>query len=58
MSKFNDTEYKNRFIEKNYDRINFIVEKGDKAKLEAVAKKHGKSLNAFIRESVYARIVK
>lgn len=46
MSKL--TEYKNKYIAENYDRINLTVPKGMKAQIEQRAKAEGKSTNGFI----------
>lgn len=46
MSKL--TEYKNKYIAENYDRINLTVPKGMKAEIEQRAKAEGKSTNGFI----------
>ncbi len=48
MSKL--TEYKNKYIAENYDRINLTVPKGMKAQIEQRAKSEGKSTNGFICE--------
>ena len=43
-----NTEYKNKFISENYDRIFLTVPKGTKALIEAKAKAEGMSVNSFI----------
>lgn len=39
---------KNEWIAKAYDRINLTVPKGRKAELQAIAERHGQSVNGFI----------
>lgn len=47
------TASKNKYNNKAYDRINFIVKKGRKDELKAHAEQHGdKSLNAFINRAI------
>ena len=41
-----NTEYKNKFISENYDRIFLTVPKGTKALIEAKAKAEGMSVNS------------
>ena len=43
-----NTEYKNKFISENYDRIFLTVPKGTKALIEEKAKAEGMSVNSFI----------
>ena len=44
---------KNRYNEKNYDRINLTVPKGEKDKIKAHAEKHdGGSVNGFIQRAI------
>lgn len=38
---------KNEWIAKAYDRINLTVPKGRKAELQAIAERHGQSVNGF-----------
>lgn len=49
---FNQTAYQNEFIAENYDRVNFTMPKGVKAKIKEAAKASGKSTNAYILEAV------
>ena len=44
------TEYKNKYIAANYDRINLTVPKGNKALIEARAKELGLSINGYINQ--------
>ena len=52
-NKFDATKYKNDFQKEKYDRIIVNVHKGQKAVIDAEAKKQGyKSLNAFVVEAI------
>jgi len=42
------------YNQKTYERVEFIVLKGDKAKIRAYAKEHGISSNELIRTSISA----
>ena len=46
------TEYKNKWLSENKERINLVVPKGRKAELQAHAEQHGESLNGFIVRAV------
>ena len=43
---------KNEWIAKAYDRINLTVPKGRKAELQAIAERHGQSVNGFINSLI------
>lgn len=43
---------KNRYAAKAYDRLQIIIKKGKKSKLQAAAEKQGDSLNAYIKKAV------
>lgn len=47
-------KYNNEFIKSAYDRINLTVPKGRKAELQAVAERHGQSVNGFINSLIDA----
>ena len=47
---------KNRYAAKAYDRVAFIVPKGQKATIQAAADKEGESINSFVNKAVLARI--
>lgn len=49
-------EWQNRYIAKNYDRINLTVPKGQKATLEAAAAAAGESVNGYIQGALLARL--
>lgn len=44
--------YKNEYNREKYDRIGLMLPKGEKERLQTVAKDCGKSLNALIYESI------
>lgn len=50
MSK--STDYKNKFISENYDRINLTVPKGFKEKIVSRAEKLDLSVNGYINELI------
>ena len=54
--KFNKVAYDNAFIKENYDRINFIVPKGEKEVIKAAAKRVGKSVNAYILDAIHEKM--
>ena len=43
---------KNRYNDKNYDRINLVVSKGNKELIKAHAESQGESTNAFINRAI------
>lgn len=55
-AKFNETEYKNRFIKEKYDRINLTVPKGQKEMLKKVAAEAGESVNEYINRAIFERM--
>ena len=46
----------NRYIAKKYDRINLTVPKGEKERIQMVAKQNGESMNALINRVVFAEV--
>ena len=56
MPKQKTTDYKRAFNAKNYDRIEIVVPKGQKATIQAAADKEGDSINGFVNKAVLARI--
>ena len=46
------TEYKNKWQQENKERINLVVNKGQKETLKAHAEAQGESLNAFINRAI------
>lgn len=51
-SKSKNIAYKNKWISENKERINLIVEKGQKDKIKAHAEHHKESLNGFINRAI------
>lgn len=47
---------KNRYAAKVYDRVAFIVPKGQKAAIQAAAEQVGESINAYVNKAVLARM--
>ena len=50
------TEYKNKWLSENKERINLAVPKGYKDRAKAAATAEGKSLNSFIIEAINEKI--
>ena len=46
------TEYKNKWQRENKERINLVVNKGQKETIKAHAEAQGESLNAFINRAI------
>jgi len=46
------TKAQNKYISKNYDRINLIVPKGKKNLIENYAKKNGESVTKFLNRII------
>lgn len=46
------TEYKNKWQQENKERINLVVDKGQKDIIKAHAEVHGESVNAFINRAI------
>lgn len=55
-AKFNETEYKNRFIKEKYDRINLTVPKGCKEELKKAAAEADESVNEYINRAISERM--
>ncbi len=50
--KFNQIKYQNDYKRKNYDRMELLVPKGEKAEIKEMAKSLGKSVNEFVYSAV------
>lgn len=48
----NDTQRKNAFNSKTYDRINYFIPKGKKEVIKSLAEYEGKSVNQCITEAI------
>ena len=46
------TKAQNKYINKKYDRINLVVEKGKKESIKEYAEALGDSLNGFINKAI------
>ena len=46
------TDYKNKWQKENVDRVNLIMPKGQKAKIQDYAKSRGESLSGFINRAI------
>lgn len=55
-TKFNETEYKNKFIKEKYDRINLTMPKGGKEELKKAAEDAGESVNEYINRAIRLRM--
>ncbi len=52
----NRTQYKNKYLTENYERINMAVKKGQKEKIKAAADMAGLSVNAYISKAIAAQM--
>ena len=52
----NRSEYKRKFMEDNYDRINLAVKKGLKEVIREHANQQNKSLNMYIFEAILEKM--
>ena len=57
-TKFNETEYKNKFIKEKYDRINLTMPKGGKEELKKAAEDAGESVNEYINRAIQLRMAR
>lgn len=46
------TDYKNKWQKENVDRVNLIMPKGQKVKIQDYAKSRGESLSGFINRAI------
>ena len=51
-------KYNNEYNSKAYDRINFILPKGEKEKVRAAADQAGQSVNAYIAQALAERMTR
>lgn len=52
MPKFNPDKYADDYKRRNYDRINLLLPKGTRAKLQQIAQAAGISVNALFNDFV------
>ncbi len=52
MSEFNETEYKNEYSKKNYDRILLALPKGYKSKIKVRASELEISMAGYIKKLI------
>ena len=57
MPKFNPDKYADDYKRRNYDRINLLLPKGSREKLQQIAKAAGVSVNALFNDFV-ARLIR
>ena len=57
MPKFNPDKYADDYKRRNYDRINLLLPKGSREKLQRIAKDNGISVNALFNDFV-ARLIR
>lgn len=51
-------DYDNYYIKNNKDRINFLMDKGTKDRINLAAEKEGTTASEFIRRSIEERLYK
>lgn len=56
--EFNQIKYQNEFNKKNYDRMELIVPKGQKAIIKEKAAAAGQSVNEFVYSAVKEKMEK
>lgn len=54
--KFNKQDYDNQYIKTHKDRINFLMEKGTKARIQEAAEQIGETSSEFIRKAIETRL--
>lgn len=50
--EFNQIKYQNEYKRKNYDQINLVLPKGEKAIIKEMAATAGQSVNEFIYSAI------
>lgn len=56
MSEFNQIKYQNEYKKKNYDTIEILVPKGERAFISEIAKRAGISRNEYIYKAIQEKI--
>lgn len=54
--EFNQIKYQNEFNKANYDRIEVVVKKGEKAVIKEIAKAAGQSVSEYINQAIKERM--
>ena len=54
--KFDQIKYQNEYKKKNYDRMELLVPKGEKAAIKEKAAATGQSVNEFVYSAVKAKM--
>lgn len=54
--EFNQIKYQNEFNKANYDRVEVVVKKGEKAILKEIAKAAGQSVSEYINQAIKERV--
>lgn len=54
--KFDQIKYQNEYKKKNYDRMELVVPKGEKAVIKEKAAAAGQSVNEFVYSAVKAKM--
>lgn len=54
--EFNQIRYQNEFNKANYDRVEVVVKKGEKAVIKESAKAAGQSVSEYINQAIKERM--
>lgn len=54
--EFNQIRYQNEFNKANYDRVEVVVKKGEKAVIKEIAKAAGQSVSEYINQAIKERM--
>lgn len=54
--EFNQIRYQNEFNKANYDRVEVVVKKGEKAVIKELAKAAGQSVSEYINQAIKERM--
>lgn len=54
--EFNQIKYQNEFNKANYDRVEVVVKKGEKAVIKEIAKAAGQSVSEYINQAIKERM--
>ena len=56
--EFDQIKYQNEYKKKNYDRMELLVPKGEKALIKEAAAALGQSVNEFVYSAVKEKLIK